>query len=113
MVGTLLSLPLVIHNLHVPELTQGGVLLVAAVFGLLGQVTMNHGFRFIRAPEGGTLMMFEAVLTAALGIILFREPFSLGFVLGTVMILGSGVYLGLRTGRSVIGAGGDSIPAGR
>ena len=109
MVGTLFSLPLVIHNLHVPELTQGGVLLVAAVFGLLGQVTMNHGFRFIRAPEGGTLMMFEAVLTAALGIILFREPFSLGFVLGTVMILGSGVYLGLRTGRSVIGAEGDSI----
>jgi hypothetical protein len=50
---------------------------------------------------------------AALGIILFREPFSLGFALGTVMILGSGVYLGLRTGRSVIGADGDSISAGR
>ena len=104
MVGTLFSLPLVIHNLHVPELTQGGVLLVAAAFGLLAQVTMNYGFRFIRAPEGGTLMMFEAVLTAALGIILFREPLSLGFVVGTVMILGSGIYLGLRTGRSVIGA---------
>ena len=104
MIGTLLSLPLVIHNLHVPELTQGGILLVAAAFGLLGQVTMNHGFRFIRAPEGGTLVMFEAVLTAALGIVLFREPLSLRFVLGTVMILGSGIYLGLRTGRSVIGA---------
>jgi drug/metabolite transporter (DMT)-like permease len=113
MIGTLLSLPLVIHNLHVPELTQGGILLVAAAFGLLGQVTMNHGFRFIRAPEGGTLVMFEAVLTAALGIILFREPLSLRFVLGTVMILGSGIYLGLRTGRSVIGAEGDSISVSR
>jgi drug/metabolite transporter (DMT)-like permease len=113
MIGTLLSLPLVIHNLHVPELTQGGILLVAAAFGLLGQVTMNHGFRFIRAPEGGTLVMFEAVLTAALGIILFREPLSLRFVLGTVMILGSGIYLGLRTGRSVIGAESDSISVSR
>jgi drug/metabolite transporter (DMT)-like permease len=113
MIGTLLSLPLVIHNLHVPELTQGGILLVAAAFGLLGQVTMNHGFRFIRAPEGGTLVMFEAVLTAALGIVLFREPLSLRFVLGTVMILGSGIYLGLRTGRSVIGAEGDSISVSR
>jgi len=113
MVGTLFSLPLVIHNLHVPELTQGGVLVVAAAFGLLGQVMMNYGFRFIRAPEGGTLTMFEAVLTAALGIILFREPFSLGFVVGTVMILGSGIYLGLRTRRSVIGAEGNSIPVSR
>ena len=113
MVGTLFSLPLVIHNLHVPELTLGGVLLVAAAFGLLAQVTMNYGFRFIRAPEGGTLLMFEAVLTAALGIILFREPFSLGFLVGTVMILGSGIYLGLRTGRSVIGADGDSISVSR
>jgi drug/metabolite transporter (DMT)-like permease len=108
MVGALFSLPWVVHNLHVPELTQGGVLLVAAAFGLLGQVTMNHGFRFIRAPEGGTLVMFEAVLTAVLGIVLFREPFSIGFVVGAVMILGSGIYLGLRTGRSVIGAEGDS-----
>jgi len=104
MIGTFFSLPLVVYTLHVPELTQGGVLLVAAAFGLLGQVTMNYGFRFIRAPEGGTLMMFEAVLTAALGIILFREPFSLGFALGMGMILGSGIYLGLRTGKSVIAA---------
>jgi drug/metabolite transporter (DMT)-like permease len=113
MVGTLFSLPLVIHNLHVPELTQGGVLLVAAAFGLLGQVTLNYGLRFIRAPEGGTLLMFEAVLTAALGIVLFREPLSIGFVLGTVMILGSGIYVGLRTGRSAIGAEGDSMSVSR
>ncbi len=111
--GSLFSLPLIVHNLHAPELTQGGVLVIAAAFGLLGQVTMNHGFRFIRAPEGGTLVMFEAILTAALGIVLFREPFSFGFVVGTVMILGSGIYLGLRTGRSVIEAEGDSISVSR
>jgi drug/metabolite transporter (DMT)-like permease len=57
--------------------------------------------------------MFEAVLTAALGIVLFQEPFSLRFVVGTVMILGSGIYLGLRTGRSVIRAEGDSISVTR
>ena len=113
MIGTLFSLPLVVHNFHVPELTQGGILLVAAAFGLLAQVTMNHGFRFIRAPEGGTLVMFEAVLTAVLGILLFREPLTLGFVVGTVMILGSGIYLGLRTGRSLIGAEGNSISVSR
>ena len=113
MVGTLFSLPLVVQNFHVPELTQVGILLVAAAFGLLAQVTMNHGFRFMRAPEGGTLVMFEAVLTAVLGILLFREPLTLGFVVGTVMILGSGIYLGLRTGRSVIGAEGNSISVSR
>jgi drug/metabolite transporter (DMT)-like permease len=57
--------------------------------------------------------MSEAVLTAAIGIILFQEPFSLGFVVGAIMILGSGIYLGLRTGRSVIGAEGNPMSVSR
>jgi drug/metabolite transporter (DMT)-like permease len=43
--------------------------------------------------------MIEAVLTAFVGILIFHEPLTLAFLVGTVMILGSGIYLGLRTGR--------------
>lgn len=102
-VGTLFSIPFAIGHAPIPELTNGMILFIAAVFGLLGQVTMNHGFRFIRAAEGSTLVMVEAILTAMVGIIIFHEPLSFTFVAGTVMVLGSGIYLGLRTGKDTIG----------
>ena len=101
--GTLVSIPLIIGPVRMPGLTDGTILLVAAAFGLLGQVAMNHGFRFIRAAEGSTLLMVEVILTTIAGIILFQEPFALTFFVGAVLILGSGIYLGLRTGNDTIG----------
>jgi drug/metabolite transporter (DMT)-like permease len=101
-VGTLVSIPLVIGRVRVPELMDGTILLITAAFGLLGQVAMNHGFRFIRAAEGSTLLMAEAILTTLVGIILFREPFTPSFIVGATMILGSGIYLALRTGNDII-----------
>ena len=84
-------------------MVDGTILFIAAVFGLLGQVAMNHGFRFIQAAEGSTLLMTEAILTAIIGITLFHEPFTLTFVVGAMMVLVSGIYLGLRTGNDTIG----------
>jgi drug/metabolite transporter (DMT)-like permease len=102
-VGTLVSVPYVIGHIHVPKMVDGILLLIAAAFGLLGQVAMNHGFRFIRAAEGSTLLMVEAIFTTLVGILLFYEPFTLTFLVGAVMILGSGIYLGLRTDNEMIG----------
>jgi drug/metabolite transporter (DMT)-like permease len=102
-VGTLVSLPFAIGPVHVPQMIDGTMLLVAAAFGLLGQVAMNHGFRFIRAAEGSTLLMVEAIMTSFVGILLFDEPFTMAFLVGALMILGSGIYLGLKTGNEMIG----------
>ena len=102
-VGTLVSIPLITGRIRMPEFVDGTILFIAAVFGLLGQVAMNHGFRFIKAAEGSTIVMTEAILTAMVGIILFHEPFTFTFVVGAMMILGSGIYLGLRTGNDTIG----------
>jgi drug/metabolite transporter (DMT)-like permease len=101
-VGTLISVPFLFGRVRMPGLMDGTILLTAAVFGLLGQVAMNHGFRFVRAAEGATLLMAESVLTALVGVILFHEPFTFTFVAGATMILGSGIYLGLRTGNDMI-----------
>ena len=102
-IGTLVSIPFVIGPVRMPCLMDGTILLIAAAFGLLGQVAMSHGFRFIRAAEGSTLLMAEVILTTAAGIILFHEPFTLPFLVGAALILGSGIYLGLRTGQDTIG----------
>ena len=103
-VGTLASIPLIVGSIQVPELTEGLLLLsLVAVFGLLAQITMAYGLRFIYAAEGATLMMAEAVFTAIAGFILFKEALTLQFTFGAIMILGSGIYLGLRTGRKIAG----------
>ena len=101
--GTFVSIPFIIGRVRMPGLMDGTLLLVTAFFGLLGQVSMNHGFRFIRPAEGSTLLMVEAILTAIVGILFFDEPFTLTFMVGATMILGSGIYLGLRTGNDIIG----------
>ena len=106
-VGTLFSIPFAVGHVRVPKLTEGMVLLIAAAFGLLGQVTMNHGFRFIRAAEGSTLLMVEAIFTAVVGVILFHEPLTLTFLVGAGLILGSGIYLGLQTGKDIRGIDRD------
>jgi len=103
MVGTLFSLFFIVGTTHLPPWADGSLLLVAAIFGLLGQVAMNHGLRFIRAAEGSTLMMAEVILPTLTGILLFEEPFTFTFVVGTLTILGSGIYLGLKTGNETIG----------
>ncbi len=101
-VGILFSVPWMVGHVRIPNLNEWGLLLSSAVLGLLGQICTNHGFRYIRAAEGGTLVMLEAVLTAVAGMLLFQEPLTVRFVVATVMILGSGMYLGLRTGQSVV-----------
>lgn len=97
-VGCLASIPLVIGDVRFPGTRLGMVLLSAAIFGLMGQVLMNHGYRFIRAAEGATLMMSEAIFAATVGFFVFSEVITPHFIIGASLILGSGVYLGLRTG---------------
>lgn len=101
-VGTLVSIPFITGRIRMPEVVDATILLIAAVIGLLAQVATNHGFRFIKAAEGTTLLMTETVLTAIIGITLFHEPFTLTFVVGAMMVLGSGIYLGLRTADNTI-----------
>lgn len=106
-VGTLFTLPFFVGHACAPGLANGVTLLIAAGFGLVGQVAVIHAFRFIRAAEGATLLMAEAIFTTIAGIVLFHEPLTISFIAGTVMILGSGIYLGLRTGESTIAVNGE------
>jgi drug/metabolite transporter (DMT)-like permease len=85
----------------VPGLSDGIVLVLSATFGLLAQVTINYGFRFIRAAEGTTLIMTEAIITAIIGITIFREPLTVRFIVGAILIISSGIYLGLHAEKKV------------
>ena len=99
LVGPLFSLPLIVRDIHLPSFGEGILLLIAVTFGMLSQIVMNYGYKFVRAGEGATLMMAEAVFAALIGIIIFRESFNLQFLCGALMIIRSGVYIGLFSPR--------------
>lgn len=101
LIGILFTGPLIASNIRVPGLSNGIVLTLSATFGLLAQVTINYGLRFIRAAEGTTLIMTEAIITAIIGITIFREPLTVRFIVGAILIISSGIYLGLHAEEKV------------
>jgi len=68
--------------------------LVAAT--LAGQLLMNQGFAYCRSWEGGVFMSSEVVLTVAAGILVFGDPVSFRFWIGSLLVLGGAVALNLE-----------------
>jgi len=69
------------------------MLLGIAVFSLGAQLMMNQGFFYCKGFEGGVYMSTETVFTAMVGIFLLNDPVSWRFLVGAVLILGSGLAL--------------------
>lgn len=69
------------------------MLLAIALSSLVAQLMMNQGFCYCRGFEGGVYMSTETVFTAIVGIFLLNDPISWQFLVGAVLILGSGLAL--------------------
>lgn len=79
-------------------LTSHQLWLILAV-GLLaaaGQLCMTYAYKHTGAAQGSLLSLTTPVLTAAIGVLYFHEPFTVGFGLGASLILTACVYLVLR-----------------
>ncbi len=69
------------------------MILGIALSSLCAQLLMNQGFRFCKGFEGGVYMSTETVFTAIVGIFFLNDPVSWQFLLGAILILGSGLAL--------------------
>ncbi len=96
LVGVSVSIPLVAHESLVLETRLLVILLVVSVLGLMGQLAMTYGLRYVRAAEAAVILMMELILTILLGAILFHEPMTSSFLVGAAMILGSSIILTRR-----------------
>lgn len=101
--GMALSLPLVMAHWGdgvVPPLASlpslGGVVL----FSMLGQMGMTIAYRYISTTEGSAVSMLGAVVGSLLGLLFLGESATPGFLLGSLLVVFSGVYLTLRTARA-------------
>jgi hypothetical protein len=60
---------------------------------------MNHGFKFCKASEGSLIMMSEVVFTGISSVLIFKDAVTANFLVGALLILGSGIGLNLMGGR--------------
>jgi S-adenosylmethionine uptake transporter len=95
LIGGIISFPFWVQGLKIPE-AQWGILLVLVAFLLLiGQLLMNHGFKYCKAAEGSLILMSEIVFAGVAGVLLFKDPITYHFIVGGFLIIGSGVGLNL------------------
>jgi len=69
------------------------ILIVMGISGVGGQMLMTFGYRYIRAAEGGVIMLSQIVYSTVVGIVWFSEPLHITTIAGAVLILGAAVWL--------------------
>jgi len=85
-------------------------LLGAILFGgLLGPILLLFGLQQISAASASLLLNFEAVLTASLAWIIFKESTSKRIVLGMFLIIIGGLFLSWPQGQRVQGSTWGSL----
>jgi len=93
LVGGAVCSPFLLQNFRVPDYQQMGLLLGVGVSILVGQILMSQGFKFCRATEGSLFLMAELVFAGIAGIVFFKDPVTVRFGVGALLIIGSGLGL--------------------
>ena len=93
--GTLVTLPKIIHAPMVPATTvEWAMICGIIVTSVAAQLLMNQGFFYCKGWEGAVYMSSETIFTAIVGIVFLNDPASWRFYVGALLILGSGMGLG-------------------
>jgi drug/metabolite transporter (DMT)-like permease len=93
LVGGVISFPFLLHAFKWPDLRESILLVATGLAMLVGQLMMNQGFKYCKAAEGSLLLMAELVFAGIAGILFFRDPVTIRFGAGALLIIGSGLGL--------------------
>ncbi len=100
LIGAILSFPFMVQGFQIPDVRSGSLLVLLALLLLVAQVLMNYGFKYCKASEGSLILMSEVVFIGIAGLLIFKDPVTFHFLLGAILIIGSGVGLNLISRRS-------------
>lgn len=101
-IGALCIFPVYMTNPTIPGtytewISCAGIVL----FALAAQLLMNQGFGYCKSWEGGVFMTSEVIFTALIGIIFLKDPVTLQFSVGGLLIVGSAITLNAIHSKSV------------
>ncbi|MCP4754638.1 MAG: EamA family transporter, partial [Proteobacteria bacterium] len=95
--GTLIIFVLFHQHIHLPSVPELEYLLLAALFGVMGQYLLTIGFKYVTAVEGGIISSSRILIAALLGPAIVADPaLTLGGWIGAILIFGTNVYLTVR-----------------
>ncbi len=80
---------------------QLGLILAVGLLAAAGQLCMTYAYKHTGAAQGSLLSLTTPVMTAAIGVLYFREPFTAGFALGASLVMAACVYLVLNPVKAV------------
>ncbi len=90
--GMLLSLPFLAGGWGSPGPSGMTFTLLAALFGMLGQLALVYGFRYIKTGRGSVVMALEVVFSALLALVFLGQIPGPWKIVGGMMVL-AGVML--------------------
>jgi drug/metabolite transporter (DMT)-like permease len=111
-VGVLGSIPAVVRHGVIPGAWDLLVLVGVGLTTLGGQVCLTKGLYLERAARASSVGLIQVVFAALLGALFFREFPDLPALLGTALIIGSILALGMSGKALAPVPGSPSIPAG-
>ena len=101
--GTLASLvPLLMQELPIlPGHTSAWIGVAAvAVFSIFANISINQALIRMPAPKVSVMMTIEVPLVSCFGVLYLGEPLSWRFIIGALLIFGSGIGLNLLPTKS-------------
>jgi drug/metabolite transporter (DMT)-like permease len=87
------ALPLLAKDMRVPGAGDWIYLLLMCLCSAVGQVVFGYALKYTRAAVGSIVAMSTAVFAAGIGRFALSEYFTVSFVIGSVLVMGSGAYL--------------------
>ncbi len=99
LVGGIVCFPFFLKEFTRPSFEQLSLLILLGLVFLIAQLLMNQGFKFCKASEGSVILMSEIVFAGVAGVIIFKDDLHARFLIGALLIVGSGFGLNLRNRR--------------
>jgi drug/metabolite transporter (DMT)-like permease len=83
-------------NWQPPAPAQWVWLLAIAFTAAAGQLAMTYAYKHTGASQGSLLSLVTPVLSAAMGVVYFHEHFTMGFTMGSLLILAACAYMAIN-----------------
>ncbi len=94
-IGTVLNFVVMIPFFKIPHGWVAVNLIVAALFGVLGQIFFTEGYRFITARAGGLVSTARIVFAIVLGVTIFSDNLTFQILAGASLIIASLIGVGV------------------
>ena len=87
LIATMINVPFVIKDLVMPESKVLLNIVLSAVTGVLGQVFITMGYKYVDNATGAIVSASRILIAAILGIVLFSDPLNPRIIFGGIIIL--------------------------